>query len=168
MTTLNFLKSTQVYASTDVDAANSLGETFKEGGSEFILVQAAANIASAAKKTLVSAVSGSNPAARTHQVNTTTTANDYLVAGVVPSGISTISSTAGQIDSGDIFALQVGGDTTVLSAAAIAAGGLVGTSTTAGSCDDLDVAAAVGAMGVALEAATAAAESIGVRLKGLT
>lgn len=164
MTTLSLFKSTQVYASTDLDAANSVGEVFREGGKFYRIVQAAANISAAAEKILVTAVSSG---VATWSVNTTTTANNYLAAGVVPANISTISSTAGQIDSGSYFALQISGVASVTSAAAIAAGGLVGTSTTAGKADDATVAAGVGAVGVALEAAAGADESVGILLKGL-
>lgn len=165
--------STNDMAVTGVQSSSSdhleahLGDVRWEDGKAYRLVKAAANIASAAKKILVSATSGSNPASHSWSANTTTTANDAHVVGVVPSGISTISSTSGQIDSGDYFYVQVSGDATVISAAAIADNGLVGTSTTAGKADDATVAAGVGACGTALESASGADEDIGVRLKGL-
>ena len=154
--------------STDSALSSQLGGVYwDDAGNAYRLVKAAANIASAAKKILVTATSGSNPASQTWNVNTTTTANDAHVCGVVPSTINTISSTSGRLDSGDYFFVQCHGNGTVISAAAIADNGLVGTSTTAGKADDASAAAGVGSIGTALEAASAADEDIGVNIKGL-
>jgi len=150
-------------ASANAAHAKDLGRIYPYNGNLYRVTKAGAAIAAAASKTLVTALSSGVP---TWSVNTTTTANNWLVAGVVPAGQKGSSGTTGLL-SGDYFMLQVSGPTKVISAAAIADGGLVGTSTTAGKVDDASVTAGVGAMGVALEAASAGDETIDVLLKGL-
>lgn len=146
--------------------AGDLGKVFRRAdGKAYRLVKAAANIAAAAKKVLVSAISSGAP---TWAVNTTTTANDAHVVGIVPSDIVTVSDTASQIDSGSYFFVQVSGAATGIAATTgIADNGLIGTSTTAGSIDDASVAAGVGAIGTATAASTAASADVTVFLKGL-
>lgn len=148
--------------STSADADAHLGEVYRDNaGNTWKYVQASANIASAAYLTVVY----SNAAGTT--VATSTTADDDKVAGVIPTGLNTISSTSGQLDSGDNFWLQVGGIATITSAAAIADGVPVGCSTTAGKVDDLNITFA-GMMGTSMEAATGADENKRVKLRGLT
>lgn len=141
-----------------------LGKVFWKDGKGYRLVKAAANIAAAAKKVLVSAISSGAP---TWSVNTSTTANDTHVVGIVPSGISTVSATSGQIDSGSYFFVQVSGAATGSSAGAVADNALIGTSTTAGKIDDASITAGVGAIGTATAAVTAASADLTVFLKGL-
>lgn len=143
----------------DEDLAN-IGEKFTTAdGKTYKLVKASANIASAAKKAVVY----SNTALT--QVAATDTADSGKVAGVIPSDIETISSTSGQIDSGDVFWIQTEGPATVLGAAAIAADAAVGTSTTSGKVDDASITLK-GMMGVAY-AAIVEAGDVTVILKGL-
>lgn len=149
---------------TTADLSGDLGNVYEaEDGKAYRLVKAGANIASAAKKALVTALSSAAP---TWVVDTTTTANDHLAAGLVPSGINTISDTADRLDSGDYFFVQVSGHATAISAAATDEGALVGTSTTAGKVDDASIDGA-GAIGVALKDASVADEDLEVLLRGL-
>ena len=89
-----------------------------------------------------------------------------LVHAVFPTGLNTISSTSGQLDSGDNFWLQVGGVATGISAAAVATDVPIGTSTTAGKYDDASITFA-GMAGTSTEAATGADENKCVLLRGL-
>lgn len=150
-------------AASGAHLARDLGKVYFVNGKGYRLVKAAAAIAAAAKKVLITADSGGAP---TWAVNTTTTANSANVAGVVPSGQTGSSGTTGLLEN-DYFLIQVSGSCDVISADAIAENGLVGTSTTAGKADDASVTAGVGAMGVALEAAAGADEDVGILLKGL-
>ncbi len=96
---------------------------------------------------------------------TTTTADNDKVAGVIPADVVTISSTASQIDDNDVFWIQVpskGSLMEVISAGAIADGAAVGTSTTAGKCDDATITFG-GALGIALEAAAGADETVSLK-----
>jgi hypothetical protein len=151
-------------ASTATDLANHLGQIVETDGGlkKYRLVQAAGAISAAAEKILVSAASAG---AFTWQANTSTTANDYLAIGVVPTGQKGSTGTTGLV-SGDYFLIQIYGPAAVTSAGAIAAGGLVGCSTTAGKADDATVAASVGAIAQALESAAGADESVGIFLFG--
>jgi hypothetical protein len=151
-------------ASAATDLAQHLGQIVETNGGlkKYRLVKAGAAIAAAAEMILVGAASGG---AYTWAVDTTTTANSYLALGTVPAGQKGSTGTTGLV-SGDYFLLQIYGPATVTSAAAIAAGGLVGTSTTAGKADDATVAAGVGAIAQALEAASGADESVGIFLFG--
>lgn len=160
-TTLPFPVAT---ATTDANLAGDLGKLYFANGKIYRLVKAGATITVAATKTLVTALSSGAP---TWSVNTTTTANLHTVAGVVPEGQVGTGATSTTLVSGDYFLIQVSGPAKVIAAAAIADGGLVGTSTTAGKVDDATVAAGVGAMGVALEAASAGDDVIDVMLKGI-
>lgn len=157
------MKATQVFASTSdysgaLDA--SLGDVVWIGDKAYKCVKTAAAISAATKKALVY----TDTAGTT--VNTTTTASNSKVAGVVPSDLVYVSSTAGQLDSGDYFLMQVAGKATTISAAAVADGAAVGTSTTAGKVDDATIAVG-GVLGVALESAADADEDLEVLLKGL-
>lgn len=151
-------------ASAATDLANMLGhEVTTDGGTKtYRLVKATSAIAAAAEMILVGAATAGVP---TWNVVTSTTANDYLarLGGVVPAGQKGSTGTTGLI-AGDYFLIQIAGPATVTSAGAIAAGGLIGTSTTAGKADDATVAASVGAIGNALESAAGADESVGILL----
>jgi hypothetical protein len=151
-------------ASTATSLAADLGKVYYWNGNAYRLVKAGATITTAASYTLVTALSSGVP---TWAVNTTTTANLWTVAGVVPAGQTGTGATTTSLISGDYFLIQISGPTKCISAAAIADGGLVGTSTTAGKVDDASVTAGVGAMGVALEAAADVDITIDVYLKGL-
>ncbi len=145
--------------------AASLGNLYEVDGKIYRLCKnGASDILTAAQKTLVTALSSGVP---TWVVTTTTTANSWLAAGVVPVGQVGTGATSTTLVAGDYFLLQVSGACKVISAAAIADGGLIGTSTTAGKVDDLGVSAGVGTIGVALEAAAAADENTDVLLRGL-
>lgn len=150
--------------SSDSALSGDLGNVYTVGGKAYRLVKAAADIAAAAKKVLVTAMSSGVP---TWAVNTTTTANDSHVVGIVPSGIDAGTTTSGTIDSGEYFLVQVSGPATAIAAAAVADNAIVATSTTAGSIDDASATAGVGAIGTATAAATAASADITVNLKGL-
>lgn len=151
-------------ASTDANLAADLGKLYVANGKVYRLVKISADLTSAASKILVTALSSGVP---TWACTTTTTANLWTVAGIVPAGQTGTGATTTTLVSGDYFLLQVSGASKVISAAAIADGGLIATSTTAGKADDASAAAGVGACGVALEAASAGDETIDVLLKGL-
>lgn len=146
---------TKAVASTDGFPAADLGNVVFADGKAYRLVQAAGTLA--AKQIVVTALSSGVP---TWVVNTTTTANSHLAAGVVPDGHQGAAAN-------EYLYVQVSGPAKVISAAAIADGGLIGTSTAAGKADDATVAAGVGAIGVALEAAGAADADTDVLIKGL-
>jgi hypothetical protein len=151
-------------ASTATALAADLGKVYFWNGNGYRLVKASTTIALAASQVLVTALSSGVP---TWAVTTTDTANLWTVAGVVPVGQTGTGATTTSLISGDYFLIQISGPTKCVSAAAIANGGLVGTSTTAGKVDDASVTAGVGAMGVALEAAADVDITIDVLLKGL-
>ena len=101
--------------SNDANLAGDLGKVYRVGANHYRLVKAAADIATAAKKVLVTATSSGVP---TWSVNTSTTANDYTVVGVVPSTITgRVTSTT--ITSGDYFLIQCSGNCKIISAAAM-------------------------------------------------
>ncbi len=68
---------------------------------------------------------------------------------------------------GDFFLVQTSGYCDATSADAIAAGAMVGTSTTAGKIDDATITAPT-MMGIALEAAAAADEAVAIRVVNLS
>ena len=136
---------------TDTLAAD-LGKVYWDGDKAYRLCKAGGTIAAASP--VVTALGTAVPS---WIVATTGTANNHLVAGIV--NVACVLN--------DYVLVQCAGQTDMTSAAAIADGGLVGTSTTAGKGDDATVAAGVGAMGVALEAAAGADEATSVLLKGL-
>jgi hypothetical protein len=145
--------------STDLNLDAALGERVPgPNGTTLKLVKAAADLAAAAKQILVFTDADATT------VNTSTTASDALVAGIVPAEIQTNSATAGQIDTGTYFYVVVEGVATAISADAVAAGVPVGTSTAAGKVDDATIAVG-GAAGVALEAAAGADEDIKVLVR---
>ncbi len=143
---------------TQAVTAADLGNVFWEGKNAYRVVKAAADITTPAGFVVVTALSTGLP---TWSVNTSTTANDYLVAGVIP---TTYTAT---IASGSYFVIQVAGPCTAVSAAAITVGTLVGCSTTAGKIDDASITAGVGAIGIATLVAAGADVVTNVYLKGL-
>lgn len=150
--------------SSSAELASQVGGTYKDAdGKEYILCKAAADIATAAKKVVVTALASAIP---TYICNTTTTANDHLAVGVVRADIVAATTTSGTIDSGEYFFAQFSGHATMIAAAAVADGAVVGSSTTAGRIDDLGITAGVGAIGVALESGTTG-NDIEVMLKGM-
>lgn len=121
-------------ASTDASLASDLGAVYRSGSRHYRLVKAAAAISAAASKVLVTAVATGLP---TWVVNTTTSANNVLVAGVVPVGQTDSAGAAGLL-SGDYFLLQVAGPCMVLTVTgATAIGTGLSTSTTAGQADPI-------------------------------
>lgn len=150
-------------ASTDAELAADLGNVYWVGAKAYRLVKAAAALSGARYMTLVTAVSSG---VRTWACTTSTTANDPLVAGVVPATQVDSLGAAGLL-SGDYFLIQVSGSCKGISAAAIAASVPVGTSTTAGKIDDASITAGVGAMGVSDESASAGDENTDICLRGL-
>jgi hypothetical protein len=150
-------------ASARAELKKDLGKVYWLEGKAYRLVKAGAAIAAAAKKVVVGALSAG---AFTWAVDVTTTANLHTVLGIIPAGQTGSTGLSGLV-SGDYFMLQCSGCTDTISAAAIADGGLIGTSTTAGKVDDASAAAGVGAFGVALEAAAAGDEATGIYIKGL-
>lgn len=144
--------------------AASLGNLYEVDGKIYRLCKNGASLASAAQKTVVTAVSSGVP---TWVTAVSTTANDYLVAGVIPAGQVGTGATTTTLAADDYFLLQVSGQCKIISAGAITAGVPVGCSATAGKADDLSITAGVGAMGISLESAAAADENTDVLLKGL-
>lgn len=134
-----------------------LGYLYEINGKIYRLVKAAAEITSPAKKCLVTAASSGVP---TWAVNTTTTAGNYLAAGIVP------TEYTATIASGSYFFLQVSGAATAIAETTIAAGAIVGAAATAGEVDDASVSAGVGAIGVTMEAGSDSAD-MEIFLKGL-
>lgn len=140
---------------TQTVVAADLGKLYCKDGKWFRLVKAGGTLV--AGEVVVTALSSGVP---TWVVSTTTTANNHLAVGLVPTG------HVGAVEN-DYLYIQVSGPAKGRSAAAIAAGAPVGSSTTAGEVDDATIGAGVGAIGVALEAASGADESIDIMLKGL-
>lgn len=146
-----------------------LGKLFEVNGNIYRMVKASANISSAANKVLVLPAISSHATAWT--VNTTTTANSQLVAGVVPSGQTGSDGSTGLV-SGDYFLIQVGGIATPLChTTAVAASTGLATSTTAGSADAVSgtfAATTPGAVFAYLLEATSGADAVAAaRLTGL-
>jgi hypothetical protein len=138
---------------------NNLGYKYTHKGAEYRLVKAAANLATPGRRIVTSALDATSKLP-TWVVGTTTTANDPAVVGVIPADQVAILAD-------DLYLVQISGAAEIVSAAAIAAGVLVGSSTTAGKGDDATIGAGVGAIGVSLEAAAGADENVAVLLKGL-
>ena len=154
--TLAFDPTTVVTADSAGFPSSDLGDIQISEGVAYRLVQAAAGITSPAGKILVTAATAGVP---TWAVNTTTTASDVLVAGVVPAGLTAT------IASGSYFYLQVSGPADML-ASVTTTGGAIGTSTVAGSGLPTGASSA-GQCGVNLAAATAANGTSKVLLRGL-
>lgn len=123
-----------LYLGSQVEFNVDLGGGIK-ATRRYVLVKAAAAIATAASKVLVTAVSSGVP---TWVVNTTTTAANFLVCGVVPEGTVGSDGTTGLV-ADDYFLLQISGHCKLLTVtASTAAGAGLITSTTAGQADPID------------------------------
>lgn len=119
------------YASASANHAADLGKTVFVDGKTYRLVKANAAIATAANKVLVRTAG----TAGTWTVNTTTSANSALVAGVVPPGQVGSDGSTGLL-SGDYFLIQVGGEATpIVNTGSVAVGTGLTTHTDAGECD---------------------------------
>lgn len=150
-------------ASSNAKLAADLGKIYWQDGKGYRLCKAGAALASARRQTLVTAASSNVP---TWVVNTSTTASDVAVVGVVPA-TQTDSAGASGLLSGDYFLIQCSGPCTVISAAAIAAGAAVGCSTTAGKVDDASITVGLGSIGHAVNSAGAGDANPVVILHGL-
>lgn len=137
-----------------------LGRIYTENGKRYVLCKAAGALSAPGGKLVVTALDTTSKLP-TWVVDTTTTANNHLAVGIIPRTLTEA------LAAGDIFLVQLSGPAEVISAGAITAGGLIGSSTSAGKVDDATVTAGVGAVGVALEAAAGADEIVAVLLKGL-
>lgn len=120
-------------ASAATDLAFHLGQSHTDSQNRvYVLCKAAAAIATCASKVLVTAVSSGVP---TFNVNTTTSANNGLVIGVVPAGQTGSDGSTGLV-SGDYFWVQVGGYSKVITiTGSTAVGTGLVTTTTAGKAD---------------------------------
>lgn len=142
--------------STNAAHGADLGFVYRVGQRTFVVCKAAAALASPANKCVASALDATTKK-MTYVVDTSTTAADKASVGIVPPEYTaTIPINA-------YYLVQIGGPCEVISAAAIAAGVAVGTSTTAGKCDDAS-AVAGNELGTSLESAAAADELVGVVL----
>ena len=101
-------------------------------------------------------------------VVTSTTANDPMRAGVVPSGLTYISATANKLDAGDCFWMQISGSATAkkVNTVEITDGAPLGLSTGAGSVASGSVTYE-GYMGVCFSGAATGTTSIVIQLRGL-
>jgi hypothetical protein len=136
----------------------NLGRQWMINGAMWRLLKAATakTAAEARYSPFVSAVSGGLP---TYVVDTTTGAGSYLGAGFGKSDQVALAA-------GDFFLGQTSGYGEATSAAAIAAGAMIGTSTTAGKIDDAGITAPL-MMGISLESAAAADELVAIRIVNL-
>lgn len=127
---------TEVRPATDPTAVAELGRIFTLNDKRYRVVKAAADIATADGKTLLSATSSGEP---TWSMNTTTTEGSLKhLCGVVPEGIVANTTTSGTIDSGEYFMVQVygvHGDANVETNVVTAAGTRLYTATGAGNLD---------------------------------
>lgn len=136
----------------------NLGRQWMINGANWRLLKAATakTAAEVRYSPLVTALSGGLP---TYSVDTTTGAASFL-------GVAFGKSDQVALAAGDFFLGQTSGYGEATSAAAIAAGAMIGTSTTAGKIDDAGVTAPL-MMGVSLESAAAADELVGIRIVNL-
>lgn len=118
-------------ASANAIHAADLGKVITVDGKRYKMCKAAAAIAAAGGKVVVSAVDGTT-GNRTHVVNVSTTLNDPLVTAVIPSGQTGSTGTTGLV-SGDYFYGQVAGDAQALVVDETHAGDALAVSTTAGA-----------------------------------
>lgn len=150
-------------AVTTSSLANLVGSLYQSpDGKVYRLVKAGATIA-AVSLIVNFAVSSGVP---TWVVTLPSAANSAFVCGVIPSNQVGSAGATGVL-SGDYFYLQVSGPTKVTSGETIASGALVASLVTSGKAADSAATAGVGAIGVALEAASAADAATDVLLKGL-
>lgn len=135
-----------------------LGNVYTIGANRYRLVKSAAAITTPSGFVLTTTLTAGAP---TWLVNTTTTASDPNVVGVVP---AVITAT---IPISSFFLIQIAGPCTCISAAALALGAAVGPSTTAGKIDDASITVGVGSIGVATLVAAGADVVTNVMLRGL-
>lgn len=142
-------------ASARAEHKGDLGKLVVLDGKTYRMVRANAAIAAAGNK-VVARTAGT---AGTWTVDVTTSANNFLVAGVIPPGQTGSTGTTGLI-SGDYLYIQVAGEATplVLTAATIV-GTQLSCSGTAGSCDPVTAVTTVPLGGVF---ATVLVQSVGV------
>lgn len=134
----------------------NLGKKWTVDGNDWRLCKTGGALTSCGSFALVTAVSSGLP---TYVVNTTTTASEQLIVGVLHED---------QVDlaSGDYCMVQCSGYCNTISAAAIASDAAIGTSTTAGKVDDATITVG-GTLGYALESAAGADELVATRLLSL-
>ena len=153
-------------ASADARLAADLGKVYWFNGRAYRLCRAAAAISAAASKVVVTAVSSG---VRTWVANTTTTANNSLVAGVIPAGQTGSDGSTGLL-ANDYFLVVCSGDATLITVTASTAigTGLV-TTTTAGSADPVSATFAATTPGAvfAVLTATSIAGASAVRVSNL-
>ena len=139
--------------------ATNLGRQWMINGANWRLVKAATakTAAQARYSPFVTTLSGGLP---TYLVDTTTGAASFLGVGFGKSDQVALAAS-------DVFLVQTSGYGEATSADAIAAGAMIGTSTTAGKIDDAGVTAPL-MMGVSLESAAAADELVGIRIVNLS
>lgn len=119
-----------------------LGKLVVVNGNTYRLVRANAAISAAANKVVI------RTAATANTVNTTTTANSPLVAGVIPAGQTGSDGSTGLL-AGDYFYVQVGGIATpIVNTGSVAAGTGMTTFTDAGECDAVSATFAATTPGV--------------------
>ncbi len=140
---------------TNVVHLADLGKKFNSGGKEYILVRSTAGASGLARKLLVTAVDATSKLP-TFLVTTSTTADDPLAVGVCDPLLPTVAALG-------FFLLQTKGPCEILSAGAIAAGAVIGTSTTAGKIDDASITI-IGAIGVTNESAGGADENVACQI----
>jgi hypothetical protein len=122
-------------ASAKAAHKKDIGKLYVLGGKMFRLSKMGTALAAAEKKVLVTGVTAGVP---TNTVDTTTSAANVLVAGVVPEGQKGSDGSTGLL-AGDYFLLQVSGPAKLLTVtASVAIGTGLTTSTTAGSADGVD------------------------------
>lgn len=151
------LGSSGLAANASVYATN-LGRQWMINGAMWRLVKAAtAKTAAEARYSpfVTTLVSG----APSYLADTTTGAGSYLGVGFGKSDQVALSAS-------DFFLVQTSGYAEATSADAIAAGAMIGTSTTAGKIDDAGITAPL-MMGVSLEAAAGADELVAIRIVNL-
>lgn len=118
-------------ASASTAHAADLGKLVVVNGKTYRLVRANAAISAAANKVVVRTAA----TAGTWTINTTTSANSPLVAGVIPAGQTGSDNSTGLV-SGDYFYVQVAGEATpIVNTGSVAAGTGLTTFTDAGECD---------------------------------
>ncbi len=141
---------------TNAAHACDLGKSYRDGARTFVVCKATSQILAPAKKVVASALAGSAGAvAPTWSIDVTTTAADKASVGIIP------AEYTATIAAGDYLLVQTGGPAIGISAAAIASGVAIGSSTTGGSIDDAS-AVAGNELGVSLEAVSSG--DIGVLL----
>lgn len=144
---------------TDADLAGDLGKIYFSNGRGYRLCKMTANLTSAVRQVVVTALSSGVP---TWVVSATTTANLTTAVGLLApdlfNGKTTLTGTAIASNGTDITAsstapafglVQISGHSTGTSVAAVTVGVMLGTSTTTGQLDTASITAGVGSIGIA-------------------